>query len=80
MACRRRRPDHELVRLGRTSDGDVIVGRGPGRGAWICPSEECLARLRRSALERAWRSTISEEAVERVRERVGTQIPGSVKE
>jgi predicted RNA-binding protein YlxR (DUF448 family) len=39
-------------------DGAVHVGRGaPGRGAWLC-GVECfdLARKRRGAFERAWRS------------------------
>ncbi len=51
VACRRRRPKQELVRLVRTvqrPDGpacDTIVdrrGRLPGRGAYVCPEAGCL--------------------------------------
>jgi len=45
------RPKAELVRLVRGSDGTAAVDRSgvaPGRGAYLCPSGECLARgLRR---------------------------------
>lgn len=45
----------ELQRVG-VWHGRVYLGRGPGRGAWLCPSEACLVRaLRRGALVRALR-------------------------
>ena len=54
-ACRTKRPQNHLVRLVRTSDGTVQIDRGPrkrlpGRGAYLCPAQECwrLARTRKS--------------------------------
>ena len=45
IGCRRVRPKGELVRLVRGGEGRVIVdspGMGAGRGAYACPTVECL--------------------------------------
>ncbi|MCR4427222.1 MAG: YlxR family protein [Firmicutes bacterium] len=37
----------ELVRIVRTPEGEVVVdptGKKSGRGAYVCPSPDCLAR------------------------------------
>ncbi|WP_119314223.1 YlxR family protein [Calidithermus terrae] len=54
VACRRRRPKRELLRVVLTPEGPVIdpSGKKPGRGAYVCPDQpECWAekRLRRFA-------------------------------
>ena len=54
VACRRRRPKGELLRILVTEEGFVIdpSGKRPGRGAYVCPdSPECRSekRLRRFA-------------------------------
>ena len=54
VACRRRRPQAELLRLARTPEGIVPDPRRrlPGRGAYVCPDRpECreAKRLRRFA-------------------------------
>ena len=56
------RPPDELVRIVRTSDGALAVGRTlPGRGAWLCAgSLECLEQaVRRRAFARALRADVS---------------------
>ncbi len=75
-----RRRDDELVRLAKRPDGSLVLGRCPGRGAWVCPDEACLARLKTTSLARAWRRDVDDEDLAEVRRRVGAQIPGSVKE
>lgn len=50
VATRQALPRDELVRLVASPDGQVIVdakGTLPGRGAWVHPSSEALARLDR---------------------------------
>jgi uncharacterized protein len=45
IACRGVRAKAELVRLVRGRDGRVLVdspGRAAGRGAYACPTVECL--------------------------------------
>lgn len=47
VACRRVRPKAEMVRIVRTSAGTLVVGATePGRGAYVCPEDACLARAR----------------------------------
>ncbi len=53
VACRTSRPKRHLVRVVRTAEGNIEVdrtGRKAGRGAYLCPAQECwrLARARRS--------------------------------
>jgi predicted RNA-binding protein YlxR (DUF448 family) len=65
VACRTARPKRHLVRVVRTAEGSVEVdktGRRPGRGAYLCPAQECwrLARAHRS-LDRALEVTVSPE-------------------
>lgn len=53
VACRKVRAKRHLVRLVRMPDGTVEVDtswRKPGRGAYLCPAQECwtLAAARKS--------------------------------
>lgn len=46
VACKQMRPKRELVRVVRTSSGDVAVdptGKLSGRGAYVCPTASCVA-------------------------------------
>ncbi len=53
VVCRACRPRAALVRF--TWDGGFRLGRGPGRGAWVCAAASCLGRLEVRHLARAWR-------------------------
>ena len=45
LGCRQVRPKAALLRLSRGEDGRAQVGAtGTGRGAYVCPSEECLGQ------------------------------------
>ena len=59
LGCRRVRPRGELVRLVSGRDGRVAVdprGTAAGRGAYVCPDEECVARgLQRARLSHAFK-------------------------
>lgn len=57
VGCRNRRPQNEMIRLGRSTGGTVEIGRrAPGRGAYLCGDAACLeAALQRGALGRALR-------------------------
>ena len=54
------------------ADGVVRVGRNePGRGAWLCDDSGCFdLAVRRRALERALRTTLTEADVSRLRVRL----------
>ena len=59
------KPKGELIRVVRSPEGELSLdfrGKKPGRGAYLCPTPECLARARKSrAIERALSAPVSEE-------------------
>ena len=65
LGCREMKPKRELIRVVRSPEGEVSLdsrGKKPGRGAYICPSEECLKRaIKSKALERALETQIPED-------------------
>jgi predicted RNA-binding protein YlxR (DUF448 family) len=72
VACRTTGDKSSLIRIVRTPSGEILVdltGKMPGRGAYLCPSLECLRRARKEKkLSRALRAEISEETVQRLEE------------
>ncbi|MCL2201123.1 MAG: YlxR family protein [Oscillospiraceae bacterium] len=51
LGCREMKPKKELIRAVRSPDGEVsldFVGKKPGRGAYVCPDENCLKRAIKS--------------------------------
>ena len=65
LGCREMKPKRELIRVVRSPEGEVSLdfkGKKPGRGAYVCPSADCLKKATRSkALERALSAEIPEE-------------------
>lgn len=63
--CRAMKPKKELLRVVRSPEGALSIdfkGKSPGRGAYLCPSGECLKKAVKSrALERALDAKIPEE-------------------
>ncbi|MDP8960839.1 MAG: YlxR family protein [Actinomycetota bacterium] len=49
VACRKRRPRHELVRMAAGPDGVGldVQRRLPGRGAYVCPDPTCIGAAKR---------------------------------
>ena len=65
LGCREMKPKRELIRAVRSPEGEISLdfkGRKPCRGAYVCPSADCLKKARRSkALERAFGAPIPDE-------------------
>ena len=65
LGCREMKPKRELIRVVRPPEGDIHLdtrGRANGRGAYLCPSRDCLRKAVRSkALERAFGTAIPRE-------------------
>ena len=57
VACRSMRPKKELVRIVRTTEGELKIdptGRANGRGAYLCRDVGCLEKaIKTKALDRA---------------------------
>ncbi|MDH3704498.1 MAG: YlxR family protein [Acidimicrobiia bacterium] len=68
IGCGQVRSAADLVRLVRTVEGTVTVGRRlAGRGAWIGPHRSCLEQAKqRSAFSRAFRATVEPAALDDV--------------
>jgi predicted RNA-binding protein YlxR (DUF448 family) len=62
IACRAHSTKGELVRVVRGVDGEIRPdpsGKEPGRGAYICPKAECIAKaLKEKRFDRALRAHI----------------------
>lgn len=69
------RPKREMVRIVRTPEGDVLLdatGKQSGRGAYVCPDENCIEQaFRKRQLERALEITIAPETIDRLRDELG---------
>lgn len=67
LGCRSVRPKKELIRIVRTPEGSVMVdltGKRSGRGAYLCPSPECLEKARKGkTLEKALEQEVIGEEV-----------------
>ncbi|HEX2040604.1 MAG TPA: YlxR family protein [Acidimicrobiales bacterium] len=73
MGCRRVAPADELLRVVRTPDGALVVGRTlPGRGAWLCEGSPACVRTaeKRRAFGRALRGHVRPDAIEALRTHV----------
>jgi len=72
IGCRSRRPQDELLRLIRRSDGTLEIGRTlPGRGAWLCPDVACINQAeRKRAFGRAFKAGLADGALDAARARM----------
>lgn len=65
LGCREMKPKVELIRVVRSPEGDISLdfrGKKPGRGAYLCPDPNCLARARKGrAIERAFAAQVDPE-------------------
>ncbi len=58
VGCREKKEKRDLIRVVKSPEGEISLdfkGKKPGRGAYLCPSPDCLKRARKAkALERAF--------------------------
>ena len=68
VGCRESKPKRELIRVVRAPDGTLSmdpVGKKPGRGAYVCRQQSCLARaIKQKQLERQLEVCMTEEVAE----------------
>ncbi len=76
VVCRTKRPKRELVRIVRTTDGQVVVdatGKLNGRGAYLCSEPACwVGGVTRGKLSQALKTELRGST----RERLITFAPG----
>ena len=63
--CGEMNPKKELVRVVKPPEGEVsldLTGKKAGRGAYVCPSPECLKKARKNRrIERSFQCKIPDE-------------------
>ena len=81
LGCREMMPKRELLRVVRSPEGAVSLdgnGKAPGRGAYVCPSAECLKRAVKSkALSRALETEIPQEIYDSLQQQLEVQANGT---
>ena len=72
--CQEMKSKKELMRILRTSEGDIILdrtGRANGRGAYICGTMECFEKAVKSkGLERSLKCKVPEETYESLKKEI----------
>ncbi len=75
VGCREMKEKRSLLRIVKSAEGEVSfdpVGKAPGRGAYICRSQQCLEKaVRQRQLERALETKIDEAVYARLKEELG---------
>ena len=68
VGCQEKKKKKEMIRVIRTPEGDFLLdatGKKNGRGAYLCPSRECLDKARKNkGLERSFKQAIPKEVYE----------------
>lgn len=79
IGCGEMKSKKEMIRVLKTAEEDILIdatGRKNGRGAYLCPSRECLKKaIKSKGLERSFKMTISKEiyeALEKEMEELGS--------
>lgn len=76
IGCGQMKEKRLMYRVIRTQEGELLLdktGRKNGRGAYICPNEECLQKaIRSKGLERSFKVQIPKEVYETLEEEMKT--------
>ena len=68
VGCQEMKSKKEMIRVIRTSEGEFLLdatGRKNGRGAYLCPNGDCLAKaVKNKGLERSFKQAIQKEVYE----------------
>lgn len=64
IGCGQMKDKKELIRILKTQDGSIVIdatGKKNGRGAYICPDQECLQKaFKTKGLERSFKMAIDQ--------------------
>ena len=68
IGCQEMKPKKEMIRVIKTAEDEIMLdatGRKNGRGAYLCPSMECLKKaVKGKGLERSFKMAIPKEVYE----------------
>ena len=68
IGCQEMKSKKEMIRVIKTAEDEIMLdatGRKNGRGAYLCPSKECLKKaVKGKGLERSFKMAIPKEVYE----------------
>lgn len=68
VGCQEMKSKKELLRIIKTAENEIFLdttGKKNGRGAYLCPNQECLTlAVKTKGLERSLKTTIPKEVIE----------------
>ena len=68
IGCQEMKSKKEMIRVIKTAEDEIMLdatGRKNGRGAYLCPSMECLKKaVKEKGLERSYKMAIPKEVYE----------------
>ncbi len=74
VGCGAMKDKRDMVRIVAPTSGEINIdptGKAPGRGAYICPSAECLAKAYTShGLERSLKRNVPEQVYKDLQEQL----------
>ncbi len=74
VACNENKPKNELIRIVKDKEGNIevdLTGKMNGRGAYICPDDECFIKAKQSKiLEKTLKTHISDEIYENIKKAI----------
>lgn len=82
VVCRTQKNKNELLRIVKNKENEIKIdtlGKEPGRGAYICYSEQCLEKAKKGKkLEKALEAKIEEETYNEIEKTIKNKIGGDV--
>ena len=76
VGCGEMKSKKELLRVIKTAEDEILLdttGKKNGRGAYICPNEECLKKaIKTKGLERSLKTAIPQEVTENLTKEMET--------
>jgi predicted RNA-binding protein YlxR (DUF448 family) len=72
--CMEMKPKKELIRIVKNKEGEVsmdLIGKKPGRGAYICKKTDCLDKaIKSKRLDKNLEVKINDEVYEKLKEKI----------
>jgi predicted RNA-binding protein YlxR (DUF448 family) len=72
--CMEMKPKKELIRIVKNKEGEVsmdLIGKKPGRGAYICKKTNCLDKaIKSKRLDKNLEIKINDEVYEKLKEKI----------
>jgi len=71
--CGRKANKSELIRISKTAEGEILISKSGGRGAYICKEKSCLeAAIKRKRIPAILRGQVPQAILDKLSELIGS--------